>query len=119
MGRVIDEDIDSAQIRYRLRDDCAALTGVLYIAGQQNGLPAGFRDQPLGLPGVVVLVEIGDQNISTLSGVGDGNRAADPAIATGDDGLLAVEATTALVGRLAMIGRRLHRGGLAGHRLGL
>src|SRR5437868_6353343 len=117
MGGVVDEDIYTAQLRYGLRDDCAALTRVLDVAGKQDGLSAGFRHQPFGLSGVVVLVEIGDQNVSALSGVGDGNRPADPAIATGDDGLLALEATASLVGRFAMIGRWLHRSSLAGHRL--
>src|SRR5258708_509342 len=104
MGRVVDEDIDSAQLRYRLRDDCAALTGFPYVAGKPTGISAGRGHEALGLAGVLVFVEIGDQNVSSFSGVGDGNRAADPAIAPGDDGLLAAEATAALVGRLAMIG---------------
>jgi hypothetical protein len=43
------------------------------------------------LSGVLVFIEIGDQNVSSFSGVGDGNRAADPTIATGDDGLPAAE----------------------------
>ena len=117
MGRVVDEDIDSAQLRYGLGDDRAALARLLDVAGQQDGLSAGFIYQPLGLPGVLVLVKIGYQDVSALPGIGDGNRAADSAIATGDDGLLAVEATAALVGRFAVIGRRVHRGSLAGHRL--
>src|SRR5882757_4824986 len=109
MRRVIDEDIDPAQLRYCLGDDCAALARILDVAGQQDSLSAGFFHQPLGLLGVLVLVKIGYQNVSALPGIGYGNRATDPAIATGDDGLLAVEATAALVGRFAVIGPRLHR----------
>jgi hypothetical protein len=98
MRRVVDEDIDPAQLRYGLGDDRAALARLLDVAGQQNGRSAGFFHQPLGLPGVVVLVKIGYQNVSALPGIGDGNRAADSAIAAGDDGLLALKATAALVG---------------------
>src|SRR6266850_3410758 len=64
-----------------------------------------------------MLVEIGNQNVSSLSGVGDGNGPTDAAIATGDNGLLAVEAAAALVGRFAMVGSWIHGGCLAGHRL--
>ena len=64
-----------------------------------------------------MLVEVGNQNVSAFSGVGDGNGAADATIATGYYGLLAIEATASLVRCLAMIGCRIHRGSLAGHRL--
>ena len=117
MGRVVDEDIDTAKLRYGFCDDGAALTGVLYVAGKQNGLSAGFRHHPLGLPGVVMLVEIGNQNVSSFSRVGDGDGAADATIATGDNGLLAFEAAAALIERFAMVGGRVHRGCFAGHRL--
>ena len=85
--------------------------------GKQNGLSAGLRHQPLGLPGVVMLVEIRDQNVSSFSGVGDGNRAADATIATSDNGLLAVEAAAALIILSPWSGAGFIRGSLAGHRL--
>jgi hypothetical protein len=95
MGGVVDEDIYATQLRYGLRDDGAALTGFLYVAGKQKGFSAGFRHQSFGLPGVIMLVEIGNQDIGSLSGVSNGNCAADATIAAGDNGLFAIEAAAA------------------------
>src|SRR5690348_12355862 len=102
MRRIVDENIDAAQLRYGLRDHCSALARVLDVARQQDSFSTGFRHQPLGLPGVLVLVKIGDQNVSALPGIRDGNGSADSAVATGDDGFLAGEAAAALVGVFAV-----------------
>jgi len=61
--RVIDEDIDPAVLRYGLGDDCAALARILDVAGQQDSRSAGFFHQTLGLPGVLVLVKMGYQDV--------------------------------------------------------
>jgi hypothetical protein len=67
------------------------------VAWDKDGFPSGFLYKALGLVGIVVLIEIGDQNVSAFSGKGDCDRAADAAIAAGNNGFLAVEAIAALV----------------------
>ena len=117
MRRVVDEDIDAAELRYGFGNNRPAMIGVLDVARNNNGLSACLGHQPFGFAGVVVLFQIGDQDIGSLSGEGNGNRAADAAIASRDHSLLAVEPAAALVGSFAMVGQRLHRAGRARHRL--
>jgi len=95
VGSIVDEDVDPSQLAYRCLNDTAAVCSVLYVAGKQKGFSAGFRHQSFGLPGVIMLVEIGNQDIGSLSGVSNGNCAADATIAAGDNGLFAIEAAAA------------------------
>ncbi|MEH2496936.1 hypothetical protein V1294_003415 [Bradyrhizobium sp. AZCC 1678] len=97
MRRVVDEDIDAAELRYGFGNDGPAMIRALDVARNQNRLSAGFRHQPFGLPRVVVLLEIGDQDVGSLPGERNGDRAADTAIPSCDDRLLAVEPAAALV----------------------
>jgi hypothetical protein len=116
---VIDEDVDTAELRYGLRNHGAAVIGALDIARDKNGLAARIGDQPFGVLGVFVFIEIGDQHIGSFAGVGKGDGAADAAVAAGNDRLLAVEPTAAFVGSLAMVRQRVHCPRLAGHGLRL
>ena len=66
----------------------------------------------------LVLVEVGDQHVGALAGEGDGHRAADAAVAAGDEGGLALELAAADVALFAEIGRRRHLRFEAGRLLG-
>src|SRR4051794_40967820 len=64
-----------------------------------------------------MLAEIGDQHVGALARKRQRHRAADAAIATGDDRLPAGQPTRAFVGMLAVIGDGIHLPGEARHRL--
>ena len=75
-----------------------------------TALSAGLA-HPLGrVLGVFVLGQVTDQDFSALPRVRDGDGAADPAVATGDDGDLAGQLAGADVGMLAAVRHRLHAG---------
>ncbi len=93
------------------------MSGVFDVAREQDGFAAGILDQALGLLGVLMLAEIGDQHVCALARKRDGHRAADAAIASGDDCLFARQPSRALVGLLAVIGDGIHLPGEARHRL--
>ena len=73
------------------------MPGVLDVTREQDGFAAGVLDQALGLLGVLMLAEIGDQDVGALARERDGHRAADAAFAAGDDRFLAGQAPRAFV----------------------
>jgi hypothetical protein len=79
-----------------------------HVAGHEHGASAGLLDQPRGVLGVLVLVEIGDEDVGPLAGVGDGHGTADAAVAAGDDGRLALESAGAPVAVLSAVRSRGH-----------
>ena len=91
------------------------LVRLLYVASDKHSLPAGILHESLGLLGVIVLIQIGNEHVGALARIRDGDRAADPAVRAGDNRLLSGEATRASVGFFAMIGHRLHRVRFAWH----
>jgi len=117
MGRVVDKNIDAAELADRLVHDRPAMRGVLDVAREQDGFAAGVLDQALGLIGILMLAEIGDQHVGTLARKRQRHRAADAAVAAGDDRLPAGQPPRAFVGLLAVIGDRIHLPGEARHRL--
>src|SRR5215216_5114069 len=117
MRRVVDEDIDAAELRYGFGNNRPAMIGVLDVARNNNGLSACLGHQPFSLPRVVVLFQIGDQDVGSFPSKGNGNRATDAAIASRDDSLLAVESAAALVRSFTVVRQRLHRAGCTRHRL--
>ncbi|PAV74130.1 hypothetical protein WR25_09724 [Diploscapter pachys] len=114
---VVDQHVDPAERLHRLGDHGAALIGLRQVARDQYRLPPLRLDQRLGRLGIVMFVEIGDQHVGALARKGQGDRAADAAVAAGDDRLLAGKAPGALVARFAMVGARVHVLGTAGDRL--
>src|SRR5438874_2104793 len=115
MGRIIDEYVDSAQFGQGGLNNDAAVVRLLYIASNKHGLPARVLHKPLGLLGVFMLIQIGNEHVRALARIRDGDRAADSAVRARDDRLLVGEATRAAVRFFAMIGQRLHRVRFAGH----
>jgi hypothetical protein len=88
-----------------------------YIAWNQYDLTPFAFDQRLYLGSVLILVQIGDDDICSFARVGDRDGTADAAIATGDDRLLAGETPRAFLALLAVVGPRFHRARRAGHQL--
>ena len=81
----------------RLVDERAAMRRIGDVAGTSTALRPASSDPARGLPRVVVLVRVGDQHVRALAREGDRDRAADAAVAAGDDGALAREPARALV----------------------
>ncbi|MNP62563.1 hypothetical protein D3C76_1578580 [compost metagenome] len=59
------------------------------IAGQQQALPASGLDPACGLLRIFVFIEIGDGNVGTFAGIGNGYRPPNPAVSTGNQRNLA------------------------------
>ncbi len=62
-----------------------------------------------------MLVEIGNQHVGPLAGIGDCDGAANAAVTTRDHGFHALEPSRTLVRLLAVIRLRRHEAGQAGH----
>jgi hypothetical protein len=88
--------------------------GVAQIASNEHGPAAFLLDQRLDLVGVVVLIEIGDQDVGALARVSDRHGPADAAVASDDHRFLARQLARPIVAGLAMIRTRVH-GGRARH----
>lgn len=58
---------------------CSSL--IVQSAGNENSLAALLLNERLDLLGVLILVQVGDQEIGTLAGIGDCNGPADATIA--------------------------------------
>src|SRR5436190_13944105 len=80
MGGVVNQDVDSPQVRYRRLDNPTTLGRMLNIARHQNGFPSRRLDLALCCLGVLVLLEIRDQDVGALTGIGDRDRAANAAV---------------------------------------
>src|SRR4051794_32164013 len=102
--RVADEDVHPAELLDGLRDHGPAVGGVREVAGDQDGLLAGLLDPRRGVLRVLVLVEVGDEDVGALPGVRDRDGLADAAVGAGDDGGLAGEPAGAAIALLAVIG---------------
>jgi hypothetical protein len=67
MRGVVDQNIDATEFADSLVHDRPAMRGVQNIAREQDGFAAGVLDQALGLLGVLMLAEIGDQQVGALA----------------------------------------------------
>jgi hypothetical protein len=81
-------------------NDHATMFGRANVARQHYGLSIGLLDEPLRFVRVVMLVQIIDEHIRPFAGVRDGNCAADTAVGSGDNCLLAEKLAAALVSLL-------------------
>src|SRR4051794_17954189 len=90
---------------------------MLDITRHQYGFPSHRLDLALCCFGVLVLLEIGNEDVGALTGICNRNRAANATVPAGDNGLLILQTTRALVTLLTMIGYRLHLGRKARHGL--
>ena len=77
VGGVVDEHIDAPERVGGLAHQLAAMPGIGDVARHQQTLPPGLLDQALGLAGVFVLVQIGDEEVGAFAGKGQCDRPAD------------------------------------------
>ena len=117
MGRVVDQNVDPAQLVDGGPNERAAMVGILDVSGTEHGLASCGLDQTLRLRGILVLVEVRQQYIRAFASVRDGDCAPDPAIGAGDQSALARQFVRSTVTVFAMIGDRLNGLGLTRHRL--
>src|SRR5699024_3153628 len=74
--------------------------------------PAGLTHPAGGLLGVLLLLgEVGQRDVRSLAGEGDGHRAADAGVTAGDQGPQPLQAAAAAVALLAVVGHGVHLGG--------
>src|SRR5690606_3872683 len=93
----------------RTVDHTAAVGRVGQVAGNQHTSASRIGDKLRHLGGVVVLVQVGDQHIGSLAGVGDRHRPADPAVPAGDHRAFAGEFARSAVTGLTAVRDRIHR----------
>ena len=75
-----------------------------YVAGHDHRSAPRLLHQPCGLVGVLVFVQVGDQDVRALTGEGERYGAPDAAVGTGDQRGLALQPARSGVGLLAVIG---------------
>src|SRR5712692_1297563 len=85
LAGVVDEYVEPAEAAQGVLDEATAETFIADIAGHQARGATLVLDQAFGLVGVAVLVQIGDRHLGALACEGDGDGAADAAVAAGDE----------------------------------
>jgi hypothetical protein len=79
--------------------------GIAQITGHQNRLAARLLHPARRVAGVVLLlVQVREEHIGALAGVGDRDGLADTAVTTGDQGLLPGQPTRSAVAVLTVVG---------------
>ena len=93
LGSVVDQDVDATKGVDRLPHHRVAERRVADIARDRQTAGAGILDGVAGRLGVLVFVEINDNDVSTFLGEADRSRTADAAVATGNHGDFAAQLT--------------------------
>ena len=88
---IVGEDVDTVEAGDKGCEHPRDLRAVGDSAGEEFGLAAHGADQAQGLLGVVVVVEVVDADIAAGCGEGQGDAAADAALAAGDEGFFAAQ----------------------------
>src|SRR5438105_12629602 len=113
-SRVIDKDVESAELASRRGHQSIAERFVLDVARNGDRLAARGADALHYLARVRLFRwQIIDRYIGTLASVGYCRGSSDAGIAAGNERLATHEPTGALVTRLAVVGSRIHLGGEA------
>ncbi len=115
VGGVVDEDVDAAEFGHRRVDQSPAELLLPDVAGHPHRAASRLFDEfggPLAV--LVLLVEIGQDDVGTLPREGDRDRPSDTGVTTGDQGAAAFEPSAPPVGRLAVVGGGEQIGGRAG-----
>ena len=76
--RVVDQDIELAEFLHSAVDERLAISFIRNIPRHQDRAAAGLFNPVLGLLRVIVLLQIGDQDIGTLARESDRHGSADP-----------------------------------------
>jgi hypothetical protein len=85
LARIINEDVDPAELAQCLIDNLGAEFLVCNVAVDKQTFATLLFDEVFGLFRVSVLFEIDDADVRTLFGEGHGDCAADSAVAARDD----------------------------------
>ena len=113
--RIVDEDVEPAELLLRVLDEPAAEAFVADVARQRDALAPGLLDELDHLPRIgFFLRQIIDRDIGAFARESDRHGAADAGIAARDQRLAALQAPRAAIARLAVIGLRHHLAGKAG-----
>jgi hypothetical protein len=71
-GRVVDQDVQPAELLDGLRDQVGAVLLVAQVAGDRDAPAAGLGDQPHRLVGVALLLrQVRDHDVRALAGEGE------------------------------------------------
>lgn len=98
VGGVVDKNVDGTHLLESVVDDLLAVLLLLEVDLNQVALAAVCLDSLFGLLCILLLdLEVGEQTISALHGVQDGDGATNTGVTSGDDGLLAFKLAGGLV----------------------
>ena len=113
-GRVIDQNVELAELGPRLVDNLAADFAIGHIAGEGQALAALLFDHAAGFVSVLVLIEIENRHIGAFASEQHRHRAANTAVAAGDDCNLALQFAGRLVVFALELRARIHQAFFAG-----
>ena len=95
LGGVVHQDVEPAELFDRLLDGAPAKCLAADVAADQEALGAVLFDAALGFLGVLGFFEIDDRHVGAFAGEVQRHRAADAAVAAGDERGLAREPAAA------------------------
>jgi hypothetical protein len=81
MGCIVDKYIDATKFADSVLDDGAAMLGTTNVAGDQDSPTPLLLNQRLDLLRIVVLDQIGDQDVGTFARIGDCHGTSNAAVA--------------------------------------
>jgi hypothetical protein len=91
VGGVAHQHVDAAQLGDRLPDELLAVRLLPQVAGSGDAPASGLLHDADGLLGVVLLLgQVGDDQVRPLAGEGQRDGPPDPRVTTGDEGPLAL-----------------------------
>src|SRR3954463_5618946 len=99
-----------AQLVHRALHELLAEAFVAHVAGVRAAATPFLLDQPPGLRGVLVLVEVGNRDVGALAGVGDGHGPTDAAVPARDERYLALQFAAAAMRGIVGARARRHLG---------
>src|SRR6185437_5774267 len=107
---VAHQHVDAPELVHGPRDDVPAVLRLGQVATDEHGAAPGLLDELGDLGRVVVLAQVGNEDVGAFPRVRDGDRPADPAVRAGDHRHLAGELAGAPVAGLPGVGHRIHLG---------
>ena len=107
-GRVAHQHIDATEFGGGTVDHRPTVVRVSQVTAHQNAFAACLLDQARHVGGIVVFVEVGDQDVGAFASKGDGHRTADTAVASGYHRALTCQPSRSAVAALATVGDGIH-----------
>ena len=110
LGRVVDEDVQPAQLPDRPADRLATEGLPAYVSGDSNCAHTALLREANRLPCVTVLVQIDDRHVGAFLGKGNGHGPSDATVAARDERDLASQFPRASRQRAVGLRARRHAG---------